>query len=109
MILRSINGARNPSYDPLYEPEYFTIKITHGGIMKHKPTRYHVGGHVDFIDDVNMTELKLSVFKSMVELCGYTNDSVTFWHEFGRLGDKMRHVSTDMEATVVAKNILKIE
>ncbi|OIT37093.1 hypothetical protein A4A49_64715, partial [Nicotiana attenuata] len=41
----------------------------------------------------------------MAELCGYGNDSVTFWHKPESLGDKMRLVSTDKEAAVVAKNI----
>lgn len=60
---------------------------------------------MDFIDYVNMTKLKLSVFKSMSELCGDMNDSVTFWHKFGRLGDKIMLVSTDVEAVIVLQKI----
>ncbi|OIT18749.1 hypothetical protein A4A49_64145, partial [Nicotiana attenuata] len=41
----------------------------------------------------------------MAELCGYERDSVTFWHKCGRYGNRMRLVSTDVEATVISKNI----
>ncbi|XP_049399742.1 uncharacterized protein LOC125863780 [Solanum stenotomum] len=41
----------------------------------------------------------------MAEICGYDNESVAFWHKYGRLGEKMRLVSTDFEANLVFRNI----
>nr|XP_016508646.1 PREDICTED: uncharacterized protein LOC107826208 [Nicotiana tabacum] len=104
MIIRC-HGSEIPNYDPAYEAIFFSVKVTHGGTMKHQPSRYYLGGRVDFIDYVNYTELNLSQFKSMAELCGYERDSVTFWHKCGRYGNRMRLVSTDVEATVISKNI----
>lgn len=41
----------------------------------------------------------------MAEICGYGHDSVAFWHKYGRLSEKKRLVSTDLEANLVSKNI----
>lgn len=60
---------------------------------------------MNFINYVNGAESKLLVFKSMVELCDYSNDSVTFWNKHVRLCDKMRLVSTDAGAVDIVQNI----
>ncbi|KAK6778077.1 hypothetical protein RDI58_024795 [Solanum bulbocastanum] len=41
----------------------------------------------------------------MVELCGYLNDSIIFWHKCEKLGNKWRLVSTEVEAHSIKKFI----
>lgn len=45
--------------------------------MKHTPKKHYVGGNIDY---VNATKLNIVEFKKMTEICGYANDSITFWH-----------------------------
>ncbi|OIT04680.1 hypothetical protein A4A49_04778 [Nicotiana attenuata] len=47
--------------------------------MKHHPRRHYVGGLVQFIDYVDISEMQLSQFKTMAAICGYDNDSVAFY------------------------------
>lgn len=49
--------------------------------------------------------IKLSQLKIMAEIYGYGNDSVAFWHKYGRLSEKLRLVSIDFEVNLVSKNI----
>ncbi|XP_059285827.1 uncharacterized protein LOC132039346 [Lycium ferocissimum] len=104
MILRTEDGTA-PLYDSIHDASKISIKVTHGGVMKHQPRTHYSGGRVQFIDHVHVSEVKLSQFKIMAEICGYGNDSVAFWHKYGRLGEKMRLVSTDLEVNLVSKNI----
>ncbi|KAH0689409.1 hypothetical protein KY289_016767 [Solanum tuberosum] len=104
MILRP-EGGTAPSYDSIQDALKISMKVTHGGFMKHQPKKHYFGGRVQFIDHVDVSEIKLSQFKNMAEICGYDNESVAFWHKYGRLGEKMRLVSTDFEANLVFRNI----
>lgn len=56
--------------------------------MKRTLDEHYVGGNMDCIDYVNAAELNLVEFKKMAELCGYANDSITFWHRCGKSGNK---------------------
>ncbi|KAH0733751.1 hypothetical protein KY285_009458 [Solanum tuberosum] len=104
MILRP-EGGTTPPYDSIHDALKISMKVTHGGFMKHQPKNHYFGGRVQFIDHVDVSEIKLYQFKNMAEICGYDNESVAFWHKYGKLGEKMRHVSTDFEANLVFRNI----
>jgi len=91
--------------DSIHDALKISMKVTHGGFMKHQPKKHYFGGHVQFIDHVDVSEIKLYQFKNMAEICGYDNESVAFWHKYGRLGEKMRLVSTDFKANLVCRNI----
>ncbi|KAM3290026.1 hypothetical protein P3S67_018315 [Capsicum chacoense] len=104
MILRA-EGDTSPFYDSVQGVLKISINVTHSDIMKHLPKRHYFGGCVQFIDYVDVSEIMLSQFKIMAEICGYDDDLVAFWHRYGRLGEKMRLVSTDLEANLVFKNI----
>lgn len=41
----------------------------------------------------------------MAAICGYDNDSVGFWHKYGRFGERIKLISTDLEANLVFTNI----
>ncbi|KAG5601725.1 hypothetical protein H5410_033095 [Solanum commersonii] len=73
--------------------------------MKHQPSKTYVGGMVDSFDYVEAKNLNLADLKQMVVMCGYMNDSEIFWHKFGKLGDRWRLVSTEVEALSIEKFI----
>ncbi|KAG5570164.1 hypothetical protein H5410_059930 [Solanum commersonii] len=84
MILRP-KGGTAPPYDSIHDALKISMKVTHSGFMKHQPKKHYFGGRVQFIDHVDVSEIKFSQFKNMAEICGYDNESVTFWHKYGRL------------------------
>ncbi|XP_033509058.1 uncharacterized protein [Nicotiana tomentosiformis] len=91
--------------DPVQDVSKISIKVNHNGVMKYHSRRHYVGGRVQFIDYVDILEMKLSQFKTMVAICGYDNDSVAFWHKYGRFSERMRLISTDLEDNLVSTNI----
>ncbi|KAM3235580.1 hypothetical protein P3L10_015617 [Capsicum annuum] len=103
MTLRA-EGNTTPFYDSIHYALKISIKVIHGGIMKHQPRRCYFGGCVQLIGH-DVSEIKLSQFKIMAEIYGYSNDSIVFWHKYGRLGEKIRLISTNLEANLVSKNI----
>ncbi|KAK6788168.1 hypothetical protein RDI58_016693 [Solanum bulbocastanum] len=68
------------------------------GLMKHQPSKFYVGGMVDYFDYVEAKNLNLANLKQMTVMCGYMNDSKIFWHKFGKFSDRWRLVSTEVEA-----------
>nr|XP_009593834.1 uncharacterized protein LOC104090442 [Nicotiana tomentosiformis] len=86
-------------------PSYALRYIT-GGLMKHQPTKY-VRGMVDYFDYVKPTDLNMTELRKMTEICSYVNDSVIFWHKYGKFGNILRLVSTEVEASRIAKSIPK--
>lgn len=44
----------------MYDASKISIKVTHGGVMKHQPRKSYFGGRVQFIDHADLSEIKLS-------------------------------------------------
>ncbi|XP_060182952.1 uncharacterized protein LOC132612893 [Lycium barbarum] len=107
MLIKRNDIGSSPYYDPVSEASFFSIKVYHKGLMKHQPTKQYAGGVIDYFDYVEVKNFNLTDLKRMVELCGHRNDSITFWHKCGKLGNKWRLVSTEVEAHTMEKFIPK--
>ena len=61
------------------DPNFFTLKIHHGGMFSDPPRRRYVNGNVSFIDNVDVDLFSIIELNDMVMSIGYSGEMIMYY------------------------------
>ena len=61
------------------DPNFFTLKIHHGGMFSDPPRRGYVNGNVSFIDNVDVDLFSVIELNDMVMSIGYSGEMIMYY------------------------------
>lgn len=81
-------------------PDYFTVKIYHGGCMINNN---YVGGKFDFYDNVDKDRMSLTEVDGMVKGLNkaYVGQRIDYWFRIGSEDDALTKLTTDADVTTM--------
>ncbi|XP_024178246.1 uncharacterized protein LOC112184209 [Rosa chinensis] len=77
-------------------PDYFTIKVYHGGYIEHEDSKY-IGATVSYYDNVDKDKMSLTEVDGMVRgiKSEYVGTRIDYWYSIGSEEDAMSKLNND--------------
>ncbi|KAI8535441.1 hypothetical protein RHMOL_Rhmol10G0174400 [Rhododendron molle] len=100
-IMRDPNG-RTPKYS---SPEYFSIKLNHGGNIVRDIIEYYVGGTVSYIDYCDRDRISATELQSMSKEVGYGEEVALFYKVQNDGKWVFKKIQTDGDVTTMVESL----
>ena len=64
---------------PAKDPNFFSLKIHHGGMFSDAPGRQYVNGRVSFVDNVDVDLFSVIDLNEIFMMLGYGGDRIMYY------------------------------
>ena len=64
---------------PAKDPNFFSLKIHHGGMFSESPGRKYVNGRFSFVDNIDVDLFSVIELNEMILMLGYEGDRIMYY------------------------------